>query len=243
MTNKCISLRQPSCSKSKASGHDCRKSLGNGCNSQHNCDLEEVHCALGISGRGQLCVTSQRKPLLAKLGDVDTPAGHTHHHNDVGEHVTELVKLFLEWRIAIFCLRQGFGDLSDLRSGPGFHNHASAFTVHKISGRKQNVLFGRELIVDIFAEVFMVFVYTCSFSGQGCLFCLEGGGHHLSNANIGWHFVTNCHLNNVSWHQLLGIDHLDPAFPENLGLVWVIRRQSFNCCLSIALLPHPDARI
>mmetsp|Transcript_7970 Transcript_7970/g.18801 ORF Transcript_7970/g.18801 Transcript_7970/m.18801 type:complete len:537 (-) Transcript_7970:515-2125(-) len=227
----------------REAGRDDRgETLGDGGDSEHNRDLEEVHAALEVHAPVEFGLAGQCETLGAELRDVDGPARDADHGDDVREHVAELVQLLLQRALLVLGLGQRLRDLADLSVGAGLDHHAARLAVHEVRGTEHDVLLRRQLIVR-HADVVGALVDGRSLAGEGSLLGLEGRGLELDDADVSGDLVADRHLHDVAGHQLLGVDQLHPLVAQHLGLVRVEVRERLDGSLRVRLLPDADAGV
>ena len=194
----------------KASSH----TFWNGGNGESDGDLEVVDGALdpGAAVGG-----------VVEVSDVDGPDSNADESDDLGELLTELVKLLLEGGSDLLGLSHLVPDLTDGSGAAGADDDAPGLAGSHVGTGEDDVLL---VLVDGpgVGDGVAVLDDGHRLSGEDGLVDAEGGGVDLHETEVGGDFVSDGHLEDVAGNNVHSLDLLDTILVgsdnfTSLGLV------------------------
>jgi hypothetical protein len=165
---------------------------------------------------------------IVEVGDVDEPDKNTDNGNDLGQSVSKVVELLLE--------RGGLRNLggnvlvniANGSVGSSKNNDSGSISSNDCGTREEHVDLVLLDSVGVLDGV-RVFADTLALSGQDTLVDTEAVAVNRQNSAIGRDAIADSDLDNVSRNQLVGLDALNLAIANDLGLVGRVFLQCSDC--------------
>ncbi|KAI6754271.1 hypothetical protein HG530_012785 [Fusarium avenaceum] len=183
-------------SKSQAGGDNNGKTLGDSGNTKRDSNLEVVDSALGPAAMAG----------IVEVGDVDKPDQNANDSNDLGQAVTEIVKLLLQGGGLRDLSSDALMDISNSSAGASKNDDSSGATSNNSCSREQHVGLILQDCLIIVDNLRSALSDTLTLSGKNCLVDREAVAFDRDDSAVGRNTIANGDSNDVARNQLLGLD-------------------------------------
>mmetsp|Transcript_19677 Transcript_19677/g.46017 ORF Transcript_19677/g.46017 Transcript_19677/m.46017 type:complete len:330 (+) Transcript_19677:2367-3356(+) len=230
MANNGVLLSHATGAQGKAGGHDGRKTFRNRSDGKSDSDLEIVDGT-----------TEPASLVLGEMIDVDEPHKDADDHDDIGEEVTESVKLQLEGGGLLLSLSEALVEPADEGVLASEDDNTASFAVHDIGTGEENVLLVSQ--VSRSRDRLSLLVDGRRLASESHLLSLDSRAVELHNADVGRDLVTGSNLDNVSRDKLDGLDGDHLTITAALGVGSSVLLQGLNGLVGVGLLPDANNSI
>jgi hypothetical protein len=155
---------------------------------------------------------------IVEMGNVDEPDKDTDDGNDLGESVSKVVELLLERGGLRNLGGNVLVDIANRSVGSSKNNDSGSVSSNNCGTREEHVDLVLLDSVGVLDGV-RVFADTLALSSQDTLIDAEAVAVDRQNSAVGRNAITHGDLDNVSRNQLVGLDALNLAIANDLGLV------------------------